>query len=116
VVKPRHGNSSRGIRIVQEAASLRACFRPGKDIAQEFIAISQEDRRRWDGQFVGGQDGEYSLQLLLGRRGREIGHFCIRNTLTDGVARLVETIADVQVSDLLQKACDAFGSLSAWGA
>jgi carbamoylphosphate synthase large subunit len=116
VVKPRHGNASRGVRVVSDEAALRACFRSGRDIAQEFLAVCPDDRRSWDGRFRGGQDGEYSLQMILDRRGAEIGHFCSRNTLADGVPRLVETVADVQISGLLQQAREALGSLSAWGA
>jgi Carbamoyl-phosphate synthase L chain, ATP binding domain len=116
VVKPRRGNSSRGIRIVKSEAELRACFRQGTDIAQEFVPVGPQDRRSWDGRFQGGQDGEYSLQILLGRGNEEIGHFCSRNILADGVPRLVETIDDGQVSDLIRQARHAFYSLHCWGA
>jgi predicted ATP-grasp superfamily ATP-dependent carboligase len=116
VLKPRRGNSSRGVRLVWSEEGLHASFRTESDIAQEYLAVSPEDRRSWDGRFPGGQDGEYSLQLLLDCHGREIGHFCSRNTLANGVPLLVETIAEGQVGDLLRQACAALGSLSAWGA
>ena len=116
VVKPRHGNSSRGIRVVRGTAELHGCFRQGADIAQEFVPLRPEDHRSWDGRFPGGQDGEYSLQMLLGPEGKEVGHFCSRNTLTNGVPRLVETISNVQAGDLIRQARDAFGSLRCWGA
>ena len=116
VVKPRFGNSSRGVRVVYDEAALRSYFRAGKDIAQEFLAVCPDDRRSWDGRFRGGQDGEYSLQMLLDSEGTEIGHFCSRNTLANGVPRLVETIADAQVNGLLMQAGQALNSISAWGA
>jgi hypothetical protein len=116
VVKPRRGNSSRGIRIVKSEPELRSCFRQGTDIAQEFLSVGQQDRRSWDGRFHGGQDGEYSLQMLLHPEGQEIGHFCSRNILADGVPRLVETVDDAQVSNLIGQARDAFCSLQCWGA
>jgi hypothetical protein len=116
VVKPRRGNSSREIRIVKSATELRACFRQGTDIAQEFLSVGPQDRRSWDGRFHGGQYGEYSLQMLLDGESEEIGHFCSRNILADGVPRLVETIDGAQVSDLIGQARDAFCSLQCWGA
>ncbi|MGM1061358.1 hypothetical protein [Saccharothrix sp. Mg75] len=115
IIKPRHGNSSRGVRLARNESGLRACFRPDVDIAQEFLQVGSRDQRSWDGQFPGGQDGEYSLQLLLDRRGQKIGHFCSRNTLAAGVPRLVETVADTQIDVLLQQFHHTLGSLGAWG-
>ncbi|MCG7210154.1 hypothetical protein [Streptomyces arenae] len=113
LIKPRYGNASRGVRFVHGAAELRARFSPGQDIAQEILPLDPRDRRPWDSNDPQAQDGEYSVQLLIGPLGHNLGCFVTRNNLQQGIPRLVEVI---DAADVAAQAYKALIRHSAWGA
>ncbi|MFI2346447.1 hypothetical protein ACH492_05180 [Streptomyces sp. NPDC019443] len=117
LVKPRCGNASRGVRLADNAETLRACFRPGIDIAQELLPFDSQDRRPWDRRaHLLRQDGEYSVQVLIGPRGQDLGCFVSRNNLVDGVPHLVEIVDDALSRLVSRHAREALSHHGAWGA
>ncbi len=91
VVKPRFGSASRAVRSAGCASELSAAMTPA-DVAQEFLPLLAADRRPYDGTVAGRQDGEYSLQLVLGPRSEFLGSFCARHCLAAGRPVLVEVL------------------------
>jgi len=116
VLKPRLGNASKNVRLVEHEHTLFEQFVNEQDIAQELLAVHQLDRRPWDGSYFGGQDGEYSIQVLRGRDGACLAQFASRNTLVLGVPRMVETIECTEIRYLLHQVDEILERLDAWGA
>ncbi|MGW6732284.1 ATP-binding protein [Streptomyces sp. NPDC055013] len=117
LIKPRHGNASHGVRFAHTEDELRAHFTSGQDIAQEFVPLEPEDRRSWDrAKDRHAQDGEYSVQLLIGPLGHYLGCFTTRNNLQQGVPRLVEVVdaGALGVADQAYKALTRHGAWGAW--
>ena len=114
VVKPRCGSASMGVRLVAGASELSASM-TAADVAQEFLPLLDCDRRPWDGRDVAGQDGEYSLQLVLGPGSRLAGCFAGRHTLSDGRPVQVEVLDHAVEKGLLAKLLPAVHGVSATG-
>ncbi|MFD3314220.1 hypothetical protein [Streptomyces sp. NPDC058694] len=116
LIKPRHGNASHGVRFVHDDDELTAGFCPGRDISQEIVPLDPGDRRPWDGvQDLHAQDGEYSIQLLIGPLGHYLGCFATRNNLEQGFPRLVEVV-DAGALGVVPEAYKALVRHDAWGA
>ncbi len=114
VVKPRCGSASRGVRLVDGAHELAATM-TADDIAQEYLPLLDCDRRPWDGTDVGGQDGEYSVQLVLGPLSRFAGCFAARHRLSDGRPVVVEVLGRTVEKPLLSALLPALQQVNATG-
>lgn len=116
VVKPRRGSASRGIRFPRCASGLSETM-TAQDVAQEFLPLLATDRRPWDGSAPGGQDGEYSLQVVLGPGSELLGVFAGRHCLVDGRPVLVEVLdrhcAALAIEVLLQ-CLQTIGATGCW--
>ncbi len=116
IVKPRRGSASRGIRVARCASEL-ADLLTEQDVAQEFLPLLETDRRPWDGGTVGGQDGEYSLQLVLGPDSEFLGSFAGRHSLAGGRPVLVEVLdpaAAAPAMEVLVRGLQAIGASGCW--
>lgn len=117
LIKPRYGNASHGVRFAHAEDELRAHFTSGQDVAQEFVPLEPYDRRPWDRvKDPHAQDGEYSVQLLIGPLGHHLGCFITRNNLNQGVPRLVEVVdaGALGVADQAHRALTRHGAWGAW--
>jgi hypothetical protein len=114
VVKPRRGSASHGVRVVRNTTELLEAM-SGDVVAQAYVPVPDSDARPWDGMWSGGQDGEYSVQILLGPTSNLIGWCATRNTLADGRPVIAETVAGRVISDVATSVAAALASRGATG-
>jgi len=109
VLKPRRGCASRGVRVIRNVAELRSSM-TRSDLAQAYVPLHPADMRPWDGTFVGGQDGEYSVQVMLGPASTLNGWCATRNTLEQGRPVIAEVVANGALADFVTSVACALAS------
>ena len=100
VLKPRRGCASRGVRLVHTEDDLRCALSPA-DLVQAYVPLLPTDRRPWDGLLPGGQDGEYSVQVMLGPASGLDGWNATRNTLENGCPMVAEVVRSGGLDDFV---------------
>jgi nucleoside-diphosphate-sugar epimerase len=96
IVKPRAGSASAGVRLVHDAAELRAQPAGPDWIVQAYLAPLDAEGSPLAAGTRLEQVGEVSAQYLLGPDGTVLGHFLSVNRLKDGVP--VEILPDPESS------------------
>ena len=114
IVKPRFGSASLGVRFPVHTGELSAVM-TSADVAQEYLPLLARDRRPWDGTVSGRQDGEYSLQLVLGPRSELLGSFAARHCLAGGRPVLVEVLDEAVAAPALGDLVPALQRIGATG-